>query len=1484
MPARHARSRLSSLKSSASTLILSLTASLLVIVGPGLVTPAAAAYSEIELLASADQPNKNAETTDMLFLAERSQRKTLTKAGVGPFTMTHNNANDALDYSFITDADYGRTSGSGHSSCTVTTSETNSRTCLAQLKESDVRSNSSVVFSVPSLTTYSATLNLSGTINSQPRGGSGSNTKDGFVTFGSIFGPEVWSKPFSAVAGQKVSFEWTAAGSSDDYEIYGFLVAVSDPGVCSNSTDFGGSTQAEKEASHTIIAYGRGKYTINSANSSIYLTSAGSVASDGCYRFRLVGGTYDASGGYAVGSTFAIKNLRLGSSQTLTVDPVNDLVLDSSPRTIPITASSNVGGATLTYTLMASQNSVCSLNSGAATITVAANRSGYCLVAIDSAAVGNASAAATTYLGFTVLAAATAPNYSGGAALTGNATICSTLTASDGSWADGGSTITSTTYQWYRDGAAITGETSSTYQVQDADLGSAIYFTVTKTNAEGSTTGTADPSTIVDARLTGLSFSGGSLSPAFAGCQASYTVTTVESTVSVVATMNNDADSVQVSGSAVASGQSSAPLTLLPGSNTIPIVVTNGDFTQTTNIVVNYAAPPTLELLAPTFTDGTVATLSANINANGYATSDISFTVSPTGGTGGTPALGTLSPSQATGNSSTAVEQALTGLISGGTYELILTATNTNGTTTATLSFQTPDAPSVTTGAASNIGPTSASISYVINTYNRDTAVTLSYGVASDLSDASDLGLGTITGDLNATSGTADVSGLSVGQTYYYRLSAQNSAGSNDGVIRSFTTLGAPSVSPATAAGGERQATLRATVNPGGQATTNVRFYYGTDNTFAASTSVAATPSTLYGSSDVEVVAGLTNLAAGTYYFKIEATNASGTALSTDYGEVTVIDSLPSVTLSAPASVATGGSITVIIRFSETVTGFSSGDLGFTGVSGYAAAGAQDLGSGAYSVQLTTAGSNTGTMTISLASGKADEATGDNRGNLAAASITVQVGIPNPDLSLSTTSYSFTVGVAISAITPVNSGGAASSWSVTPTLVSGLSLNSTTGVISGTPSATQSAANFTITAENAEGGTDTLTIEIAVLELAPNISYAASAFTFVATRVATTVSPTNAGGSASSWSITPALPSGLNFNTSSGEITGTPVSSTASATFTITAQNTGGTASIVISIEVASVPVAQTPSSPAAPVLPVISSIFPKRITAPPTDVTLSGRRLNMVVQVVIDGVRYDVSGNAASVTFTVGQHSNGFKSIFLIGPGIGTYEYSRALEFEVSASESSTATGAGASASKTISVGNGFEIQRAGSELIVANPSHSGQVRVYEDGRLIAATVFDTSNSALVIDERVTGEIVIKTSDDEVMVPNEVRDFLWYENWSLGSVSPNGLSEWQNSRIQRLLKGDRPSGSAWEKRASGGPVTKFICTGTYKVGASNAEIAAAKMSADQACSKALLGAPSSSQVSFFSQTRATATDFVGKVLATVKGFTDNLLQMMSAN
>ena len=56
----------------------------------------------------------------------------------------------------------------------------------------------------------------------------------------------------------------------------------------------------------------------------------------------------------------------------------------------------------------------------------------------------------------------------------------------------------------------------------------------------------------------------------------------------------------------------------------------------------------------------------------------------------------------------------------------------------------------------------------------------------------------------------------------------------------------------------------------------------------------------------------------------------------------------------------------------------------------------------------------------------------------------------------------------------------------------------------------------------------------------------------------------------SRFSISPALPAGLNFNAASGEITGTPTTLAASQTYTVTAANAGGTSTTTFTLEVSS--------------------------------------------------------------------------------------------------------------------------------------------------------------------------------------------------------------------------------------------------------------------------------------------------------------------------
>jgi hypothetical protein len=69
--------------------------------------------------------------------------------------------------------------------------------------------------------------------------------------------------------------------------------------------------------------------------------------------------------------------------------------------------------------------------------------------------------------------------------------------------------------------------------------------------------------------------------------------------------------------------------------------------------------------------------------------------------------------------------------------------------------------------------------------------------------------------------------------------------------------------------------------------------------------------------------------------------------------------------------------------------------------------------------------------------------------------------------------------------------------------------------------------------------------------------------------IATSLSPTNTGATATSYSISPALPSGLSINTTTGVISGTPTVTSGATNYTVTATNSSGSGVSVINISVA---------------------------------------------------------------------------------------------------------------------------------------------------------------------------------------------------------------------------------------------------------------------------------------------------------------------------
>ena len=179
-------------------------------------------------------------------------------------------------------------------------------------------------------------------------------------------------------------------------------------------------------------------------------------------------------------------------------------------------------------------------------------------------------------------------------------------------------------------------------------------------------------------------------------------------------------------------------------------------------------------------------------------------------------------------------------------------------------------------------------------------------------------------------------------------------------------------------------------------------------------------------------------------------------------------------------------------------------------------------------------------------------------------------GTQPPVLSYSTTNAVYTRGTAITPNVPTDSGGAATSYAVTPALPTGLSLNSTTGVISGTPSAVTALATYAVTASNA-GGNSSVTVSITVNDIAPSgLTYSLNPAVYAA---AASISPDTpswsaAGGTPTSFAVMGSLPQGLSVDPTTGVLSGTPAAQTAQESYTITASNTGGSTSTSLVITV----------------------------------------------------------------------------------------------------------------------------------------------------------------------------------------------------------------------------------------------------------------------------------------------------------------------------
>jgi hypothetical protein len=448
-----------------------------------------------------------------------------------------------------------------------------------------------------------------------------------------------------------------------------------------------------------------------------------------------------------------------------------------------------------------------------------------------------------------------------------------------------------------------------------------------------------------------------------------------------------------------------------------------------------------------------------------------------------------------------------------GPFTLIFTAYNSLTGKTATGSLAvTVVAPPVITSTLTSTATRGTAFTYQITAGNSPTSFN-----ATGLPDG--LSIDTITGLISGTSNVA-VGAFSV------VLSAGNAAGTDTKTL-TLTLQAVPVIT----------STLTATVTRG------IAFSYqiAADNspTFFNATGL---PGGLSINTASGLISGTPNVPAGTFNVSLSAANAAGTGTATLLINLSEpIAGAPVITSSLAAIALRGTAFTYQISANSSPTSFNA--TGLPG--GLSINTATGLISGTPNV-------TAGTFTVTLS---ATNSTGTGTTNLI---ITLNAApvITSALTATATRGTAFTYDIRADS--------SPASFSATG-LPGGLSINTSTGQISGTPNVAAGTFRVTISATNTTGtGTATLVI---TLNAAPAIT---STLTATATRgTAFTTYQIAADSSPTSFSAT-GLPGGLSINTSTGQISGTPNVAAGTFNVTISATNTTGTGTATLVLDLTS--------------------------------------------------------------------------------------------------------------------------------------------------------------------------------------------------------------------------------------------------------------------------------------------------------------------------
>jgi uncharacterized repeat protein (TIGR02543 family) len=519
-------------------------------------------------------------------------------------------------------------------------------------------------------------------------------------------------------------------------------------------------------------------------------------------------------------------------------------------------------------------------------------------------------------------------------------------------------------------------------------------------------------------------------------------------------------------------------------------------------------------------------------------------------GTGGIPTSFTVTAiNVATGQSagtcqviSPATSCTVAGLTNGAAYNFSAVAENSSGISAATLAG--PVTPSTVPGSPTSPSATvqngAATVSFTAPSDTGGSPIT-SYTVTAYAADGVTVA-GTCTATPPATS--CQISGLTNGSAYTYKVVANNiNGGSAASVASAAVTPATVPGAPATVSASAATATT-ATVNIG--AATNNGGSAITEYEIIATPTGGGTPITLtVTAAQIASAVTLTGLAPGTTYaITTLATNAVGDGATAAASSTITTPAAPPSAPSITSAAATSATAATIAVSAPTSTGGAS-------ITEYSAT-LTPLGGGAAVTETST---TTTISTSGLAPGTTYSVTTTAANSSGAGTTSTTSTFTTPlEVTTSLSSLSATVGSAITSISASISATAPTNttYSVSGPLPNGLTLDETTGEISGTPTSAISLTTFTITATTTVAGgatsTGTTTFTLGVVPEVPGAPASVSGSATSATTASVTIgAATFTGGAAiDSYTVTVSPVSSGSIGTASplASAIGSPVSVT----------------------------------------------------------------------------------------------------------------------------------------------------------------------------------------------------------------------------------------------------------------------------------------------------------------------------------------------------